>query len=149
MYVTYTPDGDESGKQKWEFKPGKVRSSRQAMIEKHLKRLLGEVRTFEMFKADIMTGLSVARRVMVWHLKDLDHPGKVRIEDVDPLDDEILLEYSKQELEDMRASIQKSGALDEMTKAVVLEQIDEQIVGAEDDGGKAQPSPSSSDTDQP
>lgn len=140
------PDGDESGKQKWEFRPGKVRSSRAAMMEKLLRKLGGEPRTYEQFKADVVTGSSVARRVMLWHLLSLEHPT-IRVEDVDPLDEEVLVEHSKQELADLRASLEKSNTLDEATKALMLEQVDLQIETAEDDGGKAPSSPSASDTD--
>lgn len=141
MRVTYKPedpqqDGDGG---EWDFVPGRIRESRGEMIERRYAKLVGEKSVaFEAFRMAVLQGQSSARRVLLWHLRDLEHPGKVRIEDVDPYRGELEVEASKSELVELRAALEQVGGLDDMQREMMLAQIDAQIASApEDDGGKA------------
>lgn len=136
MFVTYAPE-DGSPPQTWDFKPGRVRASRAAMLERRYTKLAGESKTWDAFKADVLRGSADARRVLLWHLVTLEHPT-TRIEDVDPTEDELLVEMSRAELEDMRAEVEKTRTLDEATKTMILDKLDEELESArDDDSGKA------------
>ncbi len=135
MFVTYTPEGGDP--QTWEFRPGRVRASRAAMLERRYSKLAGEGKTWDQFKADVQRGSADARRVLLWHLVTLDHPT-TRIEDVDPLEDELVVEHSREELLDLRYEVEKSKTMDDATRMMLLEKLDEEIESArEDDSGKA------------
>lgn len=135
MLLDYKPDGGEVTR--FEFRPGKVRASRAAMIERLYTKLAGETRTWEMFKADILRGSMVARRVLLWHFLSGKHPT-VRIEDVDPLEDEMVLQFSKAELEDFYAAAEKSTSGTEDEREMILARLREEIEAAPDgdDEGK-------------
>lgn len=143
MFVTYSPDGDEP--RTWEFQPGRVKTSRCQLIERRMKDLTGETRTYTQFQAEVQQGSAAARRVLLWHLLSTDHPT-LRIEDVDPLADELVVEHSRQELEEIRAAVAKSSTVAEQDRTAMLEAIDAQIETARDDGGKAPSSNSGSAT---
>lgn len=136
MYVTYTPDGGEP--QRWEFRPGRVRASRAAMLERRYSKLAGgDTKTWDQFKADIQRGSADARRVLLWHLISMDHPT-VRIEDVDPTEDELLVEHSRTELAELRAEVARTKAIDDEQREMILTRLDEEIATApDDDAGKA------------
>lgn len=135
MYVTYTPE--DGAPQTWTFKPGRVRASRAALLEKRYSKLAGEQKTWDMFKADVVRGAADARRVLLWHLLTLEH-HTLRIEDIDPLEDELLVEHSREELEELRVEVDKARNLDDSTRAMILDKLDEEIETArEDDSGKA------------
>ncbi len=143
MRITYTADGNDEPKV-WTFDPGRIRESRGEMIERRYAKLIGEKQVaFEQWRMDVLQGKSSARRVLLWHLQDLDHPGKVRVEDVDPFRDQLLVEATKAELAEMRAVLENVGGMDETQRELMLAAIDAQIETApDDDGGKA-PSPTS------
>lgn len=135
--MTYKPDGAEP--QRWEFRPGRVRASRAAMLERRYSKLAGggEAKTWDMFKADVLRGSADARRVLLWHLLSLEHPT-VRIEDVDPLEDELLVEHSRSELAEMRAELARTKAIDDEQREMMLIRLDEEIqIAPDDDAGKA------------
>lgn len=137
MFVRYSPEDSPSEVQEWEFRPGRVRASRAAMIERLYSKLAGEKKTWDEFQAGILGGAADARRVLLWHLQSMVHPT-LRIEDVDPLGDELTIEHSRQELEDLRAEAVKAKNLDEATRNVLLAKLDADIETARDDGmGKA------------
>jgi len=143
MYVTYRPDGADEPRT-WNFRAGRIRESRGEMIERRYAKLIGEkTAAVEQWRMGILQQQSSARRVLLWHLLDLEHPGKVRIEDVDPYRDELEVEASKSELVELRAALENIGGLDDLQREMMLAQVDAQIEAApDDDGGKA-PSPTS------
>ena len=144
MRVTYKPEGSDEAKV-WDFRAGRIRLSRGAMIEQRYAKLIGEKSTaIEAWRMGVLQQQATARRVLLWHLLDLEHPGKVRIDDVDPFSDELEVEASKQELVELKAALENVGGLDEMQREMMLAQVDAQIAAApdDDDAGKA-PSPTS------
>jgi hypothetical protein len=141
LFVTYHPDG-ASEPQRWEFRPGRVRETRAEMIERRYAKLIGEKSApFEQFRMAVLQESASARRVLLWHLRNLDHPA-LRIEDVDPLRDELRIEASRSELEELRETL-ADAPMDDAQREMMLLAIDAQIATApEDEGGKA-PSPTS------
>lgn len=136
MFVDYTPEGQAT--QRLEFKPGRVRLSEAQMIEFTYKKLAGEARTYTQFVDDVRMGSAVARRVLLHHLLRKQHPT-IRIDDVDPLDGEIVTLFHKAELEEMRDMAEKSSALSPSEKAQFLARLDDEIATAPDaeEPGKA------------
>jgi hypothetical protein len=136
VFVTFTPE-DTGEVQRFEFKPGRIRSSRAEMIEKKYAKLAGEKLTYDQFKMAVAQGSAIARRVLLWHVLNTVHPT-LRIEDVDPFEDEILVEYSRTELEELRAEIVKAKGLDDEQREAIVARLDQEIETApDDDGGKA------------
>lgn len=145
MFVTYTPEG-QSEPQTWLFVPGKVRNSRASHIEKLFAKEYGERQTFEQFKVAVQQGSSPARRVLLWHLQQQNHPT-LRIEDVDFAEGELTVEFTVSELVEMRDLIARMKGTDEAQREQMLAAIDMQMETApEDDGGKARPSSASTGT---
>lgn len=144
MYVHYRPeDGEE---RTWEFRPGRIRESRGEMIERRYAKLIGEKSAaVEQWRMGVLQQQSSARRVLLWHLLDLDHPGKYRMEDVDPYRDELEVEASKSELVELKAALENIGGLDDMQREMMLAQVDAQIEAAPDDEAGKAPSPISED----
>lgn len=138
MFVTYRPDGQKP--QVFEFRPGRVLSSHAMMIEKRYAKALGEKSaTWDQFKAAVMSGSSVARRVLLWHLLSRTHPT-VRFEDTpDFYEGELLVEHSKEELSEMREMLEKSPSIPESDLAIILTKLDVEMMTAREDGelGKA------------
>jgi hypothetical protein len=147
MQVTYQPEDPAEGDEAvWNFRPSRIRESRGEMIEKRYAKLLGEKSVaFEAWRMAVLQGQSSARRVLLWHLRDLTHPGKIRIEDVDPYKGELTVDASKSELLELRGTLEQVAGLDDEQRELMLASIDAQILAApDDDGGKA-PSPTSED----
>lgn len=132
MYVTYSPESGDV--QRWVF-DGKVRQSKAEMIE---KRYGG---TFEQWRSAVQAGDSKARRVLLWHLMSQDHPT-LRYEDVpDFYVDELVVEFTADELRTIRENVAKASlAADE--KETMLAMLDGQIAEAverdEQRGGAAE-----------
>lgn len=132
MYVTYSPEGSEAPT-RWEFRPGRLRLSRGAMIETRYARLIGEKSVaIEQWRMAVLQNQASARRVLLWHLLDLDHPGRIKIEDVDPISDELVVEASRPELEELRDAL-LSVPMDEGQRDLMLAAVDAQIAEAPDD----------------
>lgn len=142
MFVSYQPEGSTEAR-RWEFRPGRIRESRAEMLERRYAKLIGEKSVpFEQFRMAILQDQASARRVLLWHLLNLDHPT-LRIEDVDPLRDELTVEASRSELEELRITLAGAPGMDEAQRDTMLAMIDAQIAAApDDDAGKA-PSASS------
>jgi hypothetical protein len=144
MFLTYTPeDGDA---QRFEFRPKRVRASRAEMIEKRYGQLAGiKNATWDQFKVAIQQGSASARRVLLWHLLSAEHPT-LKIDDVDPFEDEVELEYSKSELLEVREFLSSAPNIPEADLALMLAKVDMDIMTAPEDGseGKA-PSKTSAD----
>lgn len=121
MHVTYRPEGD--AEQRWEFDPTRVRASKAEMIEKRF----GE--SWDVFLASIQQGSMRARRVLLWHLLTLAHPG-LRFEDApDFFADELLVEYTVAELNEIRTRVaSKMPAGEEREQVLTL--LDSEITEA-------------------
>lgn len=146
MFVTYTPDGDQDQAQRWEFKPGRVKISRSQMIEKRYSTLVGEASTYEEWKGAVLQGSAAARRVLLWHLLNLEH-ATLRIEDVDPMQDELLVEQSSVELAELKAMFEKNTQLGGVHRDMILTQLEFQALTAPDgELGKAPTSDDASPT---
>lgn len=133
MLVTYRPEESDTEPQTWEFDARKVRASRAEMIE----RRAGE--NWETWLMGVQQGSMRARRVLLWHLLSMPHPG-MRFEDTpDFYAGELEVQHTKAELSQMRERITKAG-LPEDQAAQVLMAIDLEMAEAPegvDDGGKA------------
>lgn len=131
MYVTYKPsDGDE---QRWEWNPDRVRQSDAEMVEKRYGK------TWDQFKAGVMSGDSKARRVLLWHLLRREH-HTLRYEDVpDFYVGEMLVEFDVAEIDFMRDRIMKASISDDerdqMLTALDIQMAD--AIALESDLGKA------------
>lgn len=124
MLVTYKPEDNPEDVKSWVFKPGRVRQSEAAVIEK----VYGQ--NWDQFCAEAQAGSIRARRVLLWHLMRRDHPV-LRFEDVpDIYTDELLVEHSVEELRVVRERVEKSG-LSEADREMALGVIDGQIADAE------------------
>lgn len=138
MLVTYKLKGSDEARS-WNFQPDDLFEIRCEFIEKRYAKLLGEKSVaFEEWRMAVLREQASARRVLLWHLLDLDHPGKLRIDDVNPRRGELKVEASKSELEELRATLENVGGMDDMQRELMLAQVDAQILAApDDDGGKA------------
>lgn len=130
MIVTYTPDGGE--KQEWEWNPDKVRAVEGELIEKRF----GD--THDKFKVAVQSGSIKARRVLLWHLLKRAHPT-LRHEDVDFDADELKVEMTRFELEQMKDRVVKAKGMDESERDKMLAALDSEIETAPSGGaeGKA------------
>lgn len=140
MHITYKPeDGDP---QEWDFDPGRVRSSQAEMIE---RRFAGN---WDTWAAGVQAGNMKARRVLLWYLTSLQHPG-LRFEDTpDFFADELVVEYSVKEITEVRERILKAN-LDEDRREMTLTALDIEMTKAmERESGKAI-SPTSATTGGP
>jgi hypothetical protein len=137
MFVTYQPEGASSPLER-EFQPGRIRESRAEMIERRYAKLLGEKFVpFEQWRMAVLQDGAAARRVLLWHVLSIDHPT-VRIEDVDPYRDELIVQASKSELGELRETLASAGGMDDAQRETMLAMVDAQIEAAPDDGmGKA------------
>ena len=129
MHITYAPeDGD---RQEWDFDAGRIRASVAEMIE---RRFGGN---FDAWAAGVQSGSMKARRVLLWHLISLQHPG-LRYEDVDDFfADELVVEYPVKELAEVRDRILKAN-LDEDRREMTLTALDIEMTKAmEREQGKA------------
>lgn len=134
MFVTYSPENGDP--QIWEFDPRKVRASQAELVEKRYAK------QWDMFLSDLMQGSMGARRVLLWHLIRLTH-HTLRFEDTpDFYAGELVVEFSREELLDMRSAVEANKGLDEDSRKVMLAAIDDEIEKAPTgvDEGKA-PSP--------
>lgn len=132
MYVTYKPaDGDA---QRWEWNPDRVRQSDAELIE---KRYGGK--TWDQFKAGVMSGDSKARRVLLWHLLRREH-HTLRYEDTpDFYVGELVVEFGVAEVAVMRDRILKASIpddeRDQMLTALDIQMAD--AIALESELGKA------------
>jgi hypothetical protein len=138
MLVTYKPKGSAEPRT-WNFQPDDLFEIRCEFIERRYAKAIGEKQAaFEEWRMAVLREQASARRVLLWHLLDLDHPGKLRIEDVNPRRGELKVEATKSELVELRATLENVGGMDDMQRELMLAQVDAQIASApEDDGGKA------------
>jgi hypothetical protein len=140
MFVTYNPEDGSTEPLTWEFDPRKIRASRAEMIEKRA----GE--NWETWLMGVQQGNMHARRVLLWHLLSMPHPG-MRYEDTpDFYAGELEIQHTKTELGQMRDRIVAAG-LPEDQAAQVLMAIDLEMAEApEGDSGKAPSKSAASNT---
>lgn len=124
MYLVYTPgEGDE---QRWEYNPRKLMATEREMLERKTERVFSE------FTADALRGSAICRRALLFMFLRRQHPH-IKWDDVDFTWDELRLEYSKQELQQMRDQVAEVMAGDE--RAAALGKLDQEIEEAYDDAG--------------
>lgn len=133
MFLKYTPDGGPA--QEWTFKLGKLRSREIEEIERLTGLPYGPV-----FKEAVLTGNARCRRALLFTFLRRDH-GRLRFDDVDFADDELVLEMDREELTELRASIETADGLPEADRAIALGLCDRELARAAEAPGKA-PSPS-------
>lgn len=133
MQVTYKPEGKPTENRSWEFQPEKVRANRAEMIENRYGSRYTE------WVKEIQSGQVKARRVLLWHLMNLDQPT-FKMEDVpDFAFGELELDYAVSDLQKLRREVDES-AMDDQTKADTLRRLDLEIATRlEKDAGELTP----------
>lgn len=127
MFFTYTPDDGEP--QDWEFVASEVKASAAEVVEKSYGS------PWDQFLVDVFKGGMRARRHLLWHLMCREHPTLLYIDAPDFKVGEIVVEFDKNELQEMRDQLVKAGGVDD----AVLAHIDAEIAKAPEgsDAGKA------------
>lgn len=137
MFVTYEPEGQAP--QEFEWNPGRVKLREASAIETTYSKLVGEGKTFQQFIQDVRQGSAQARLLLLFRLLRTLHPT-MRFDDLDPCEGEVKVTFSKAELEELRANIEKTKSLAEADRDQILAQLDQEIAEAPDgirDPGKA------------
>ncbi|MFD3654329.1 hypothetical protein [Streptomyces sp. NPDC058620] len=123
MYLVYQPDG-QSEPTRWHYNPKKLMSVEREDIERRTER------NFSAFTQDVLQGNSRCRRALLFTFLRRDHP-KTKFEDVDFAWDELSLDYSRQEWEEIRKNIVDTQHGDELAASLI--KIDAAIETAYDD----------------
>lgn len=126
MFLVYQPEGQDEPT-RWRYNPKKLMSVEREDLERRTGR------NFSEFTADVLKGNSLCRRALLFTFLRRDHP-KTRFEDVDFAWDELTLEYSRQEYEQMRAKALESMHGDDL--AAALAHFDKELETALDDSGE-------------
>lgn len=130
MFLIYQPEGQDEPK-RYRYNPRKLMSVEREDIERRTGK------NFSEFTTAVLQGNSLCRRALLFTYLRREHP-KTRFEDVDFAWDELTLEYSRQEWEQMREKVLESKHGDEL--AAALTTIDAAMEDAYDDveeAGKA------------
>jgi hypothetical protein len=122
VIVTYRPDGQDE--QRWEFDPGAVRAVQAEAIEKRAGQ------PWDQWRQDVMQGATRARRVLLWHLLKTEHPN-LRFEDVDYAISELQVEFTRDELIELREAARTAPGITEEQREMALAALDQQIAAAE------------------
>lgn len=131
MYFVYHPDGQDDPT-RWKYVPQKLMSSEREMLERHTDR------NFSQFTQDVLQGNSLCRRALLFMFLKRDHPGKIKFDDVDFAWDEVRLEFSRAEYQQMMDDARERLSGEQL--AAVLEKFEEEAADAyedPDDSGKA------------
>ncbi|MFI6700321.1 hypothetical protein ACIBJC_15310 [Streptomyces sp. NPDC050509] len=123
MFLIYQPEGQDEPT-RWRYQPKKLMSVEREDIERRTGK------NFSDFTTAVVQGNSLCRRALLFTFLRRDHP-KTRFEDVDFAWDELKLEYSRQELEQIRKNILENTHGDQL--AAALTAIDQQMETAFDD----------------
>jgi len=120
IHITYKPEDGE--RQEWDFEPGRIRNSVASMI---VNQFGG---SYDEWKLGVQKNDPKARRVLLWHLMTQDH-AKMRLADVpDFYDDELVVEYSSAEIDELRTKVEKSNmANKDMVLAALEVDYDEAV----------------------
>ncbi|MEU0397941.1 hypothetical protein ABZ208_35350 [Streptomyces sp. NPDC006208] len=121
----YQPEGQEEPT-RWRYNPRKLMSVEREDLERRTGR------NFSEFTTDVLKGNSLCRRALLFTFLRREHP-KTRFEDVDFAWDELTLEYSRQEWEEMREKALESLHGDQLAAALAV--FDKEIETAFDDSG--------------
>jgi hypothetical protein len=124
VYLVYQPEGSEEPK-RWKYNPKKLMSAEREMLERRTGK------NFTEFSEAVLKGNSQCRRALLFMFLKRDHPSGIRYEDVDFAWDELTLEHSKGELQEMRKHVVDSVSGDQLE--AVLEKLDEEIAEAPED----------------
>lgn len=127
MFLVYKLGGDAEPT-RYEFRPGRIRSGDASTILRHYRRLSGNLQaTWEGFKGlACPAGDPEAKRIMLWFCQRADHP-KLRLDDVDPFDDEVDVELDRNEMLALRAQISVAKGIGEDQRELILDRIDADI----------------------
>lgn len=134
MFLVYQPDGSDEPT-RWPYNPRKLMSAEREAIERRTGM------TFAEFTAAVLKGSSVARRALLWVMLKRDHPT-LKYDTVDFAWDELKLEYSKQEYDQLIENAGDAPQLSGDERTAVLEGLRaEQATALEDPDqeGKAEP----------
>ncbi|MFE7516108.1 hypothetical protein ACFU8I_33480 [Streptomyces sp. NPDC057540] len=123
MFLVYHPEG-QAEPTRWRYNPRRLMSVEREDLERRTDR------NFSTFTTDVLQGNSLCRRALLYVFLRRDH-AKIRFEDVDFAWDELTLEYSRQELLQMREQV--SSTLHGAERAAALESLDKDIADAFDD----------------
>jgi hypothetical protein len=130
MFLIHHPEGQDEPT-RYRYNPRKLMSVEREDIERRTGK------NFSEFTTAVLQGNSLCRRALLFTYLRREHP-KTRFEDVDFAWDELKLEYSRQEWEQMREKVLESKHGDEL--AAALTTIDSAMEDAYDDveeAGKA------------
>lgn len=130
MYLEYKPEGQDEPK-RWKYDPKKLMSIEREDIERRTGR------NYSQFTTDVLQGNSLCRRALLFTFLRREH-RKIKFEDVDFAWDELKLDYTLGEWQEMRKKVLETQHGDDL--ATSLQMIDEQIETAWDDpeeSGKA------------
>lgn len=151
MFLIYKPEGF-SEETRYEFRPKRLPSSEAAQFQKLYRRLSGNQRALwtEIKEIACPSGDPTAKRLMLWYCKRQIHPT-IKLEDVDPIDEDIEIELDLPENKALRVQLVEARDVDEDMRAMMLEQIDRDIVLLEGDEeeGKASASMSMPSSTEP
>ncbi|MFF1417476.1 hypothetical protein [Streptomyces sp. NPDC058280] len=131
MFLIYQPEGQDEPT-RWRYNPKKLMSVEREDLERRTGK------NFADFTTAVLQGNSLCRRALLFTFLRRDHP-KTKFEDVDFAWDELKLDYSRQEWEQMREKVLETKHGDEL--AAALAAIDTAMEDAFDDveeEGKAQ-----------
>lgn len=123
MFLVYQPEGQPEPT-RWRYDPRKLMSVEREDLERRTGR------NFATFTTDVLQGNSLCRRALLFTFLRREHP-KTRFEDVEFLWDELTLEYSRQEWEQMRKNVLESQHGDELAASLAM--IDKSMEDAFDD----------------
>jgi hypothetical protein len=123
MFLVLQREGEQEPS-RWRYDPRKLMSVEREDLERRTGR------NFAAFTTDVLQGNSLCRRALLFTYLRREHP-KTKFEDVDFAWDELKLEYSKQELQQMRENVLETQHGDEL--AASLSVIDKNIEEAFDD----------------
>lgn len=113
MHITWNPE-DGQPPQTFEFDPDDLYQSEAARIEK----AFGQGMTFDQWFEALRVGSASARKVLLWHLLRIEHPG-VRFEDTpDFRKRQLKVEMSVAELTILRDRINKTKMDETMREAM-------------------------------
>ena len=124
MYLVHTPEGGDE--KRWEYNPRKLRATEREMLEAKSGK------NFTEFTGLVLQGNSLCRRALLFLFLRREHP-RIRWDDVDFGWDELTLEYSRQELRQMREQVAER--MTGTDRDAALEKLDEEIATAYDDSG--------------
>jgi hypothetical protein len=151
MIVIYTPAG-QAEPQRWQFDPDKVLASRMEMIE---RRWAGGAdpdsgpSSYERWLTALQQGETKARRVLLWHLLNMEHPT-LRLENVEFFRKEVEVAYTKVEYGRMIDAVTNSRRPADQKERIIATLLDQQAQAPDgDDEGKATSPPDSTTGGQP